>query len=154
VTEPIDALMHGDLGKALLSDVNPLFAAPVEAYAAHQKFYTGQPIEGYSQTEGAMSMLTPLFQLLGQTETGGRSGNTLVANSAQHMARSLLPPLNLAERLTSGTGTREGRQDETLYRALGAPVYQLTPGVRQSTRNSRAAARRNKRDQQAELARS
>jgi hypothetical protein len=154
VTEPIDALMHGDLGKALLSDVNPLFAAPVEAYAAHQKFYTGQPIEGYSQTEGAMSWMTPLFQMLGATETGGRTGNTLVANSAQHMARSLLPPLNLAERLTSGTGTREGRQDETLYRALGAPVYQLTPGVRQSTRNSRAAARRNRRDQQAELARS
>jgi len=154
VMEPIDALAHGDLGKALLSDINPLLAAPVEAYGAHQKFYTGQPIEGYSAPSGAMDWLTPIFQLLGQTEQGGRTGDTLVSNSAQHMARSLLPPLNLAERLTSGTGTREGRQDETLYRALGAPVYQLTPGVRQSTRNSRAAARRNKRDQQAELARS
>jgi hypothetical protein len=128
--------------------------APIEAYAAHQKFYTGQPIEGYSEVEGAMAWLTPIFDLLGQTETGGTTGAPLVAEGAQHLTRSLLPPLNLLERLTSGTGPREGRQDETLYRALGAPVYQLTPGVRQSTRNSRAADRRNRRDQQAELARS
>jgi hypothetical protein len=154
VTEPINALMHGDIGKALLSDVNPALMAPIEAYGANKKFYTGQPIEGYSAPSGAMDWLTPIFQMLGATEKGGTSGDTLVSNSAQHMARSLLPPLNLLERLTSGTGTREGRQDETLYRALGAPVLQLTPGVRQSTRNSRAADRRNKRDQQAELARS
>jgi hypothetical protein len=155
VTEPINALMEGNIGKALLSDINPLMMAPIEAYGAHQKFYTGQPIEGYSAPGGAMDWLTPIFQMLGATEKGGTSGDTLVSNSAQHMARSLLPPLNLLERLTSGTGPREGREDETLYRALlGAPVYQETPGVRQSTRNSRAADRRNRRDQQAELARS
>jgi hypothetical protein len=154
VTAPIDALMHGDLGAAVLSDMNPLFMAPIEAFGAHQKFFTGQPIEGYSAPQGAMDLFTPIFQMLGMTETGGTTGDTLVPNSAQHLLRTLLPPVNLAERLTSNEGVREGRQGETLYRALGAPVYRETPGVRQSTRNSRAAARRNARDQQAELARS
>ena len=157
VTEPIDALVHGDLGKALLSDVNPLFAAPIEAYAAHRKFYTGAPIEGYSEPHGAMSWLTPIFDLLGQTETGGTTGHTLVSNSAQHMARTLNPILNLAERLTSegdDNSVRTGRRDETLYRALGAPVYQLTPQVRESTRKTRYYARRDAAQTQAELARS
>ena len=71
VAEPLTALAGGDLGKAVLSDINPLFLAPVEALAAGKKFYTGAPISSDPRApQGAgEAMLAPLLQLLG---SGGR----------------------------------------------------------------------------------
>ena len=154
VTEPLDALMRGDWGKAGFSDINPLFLSPLEAGVTQEKTYTGAPLTGYHEAVGPMKLFTPLFNLLGGTETGGTSGNTLIDDRYSHVVRSTLPPIDFLERLMDPTGARAGRQDETLYRAAGAPVYQLTPELRESTKRSRYYDRRDQFETQAELARS
>lgn len=155
VSEPFVAASQGDWGKALLSDINPLIAAPLEAFGVRQKFYTGAPIEGYSQPEGAMAAFTPIFQMLGATETGGTSGETLVPESWQHILRTMVPTVGLAERLTSTTGTRAGRQGETILRAAtGAPVYKLTPELRQQQAQRQYFAAKDKLEAMKDLARS
>jgi hypothetical protein len=154
VAEPLEALSQGDLGRALLSNLNPIIGAPVEAFAAHRKFYSGAPVEQeYNEPSAAMKAMMPLFALLGGTQRGGESGDLLLDDRYAHVARSMLPTLNLVERLTDDSGVRAGRNDETFWRALGAPVYQLTPELRQSTRRQRYYARRDERRSQADLAR-
>jgi hypothetical protein len=155
VTEPFDALAHGEIGKALLSDINPGFLAPVEAFGFGKKVYTGAPIEGYNEDSSTvMQALSPLFALLGGAERGA-SGDWVNKNSYEHVARSLIPTLDLIERLTDTGGTRAGRQDETFYRqALGLPVYQLTDELRRSTANTEFWNRRDENALNAQLARS
>lgn len=153
VAEPFEAMASGDWGKALLSDVNPLFMAPTEAFAFNKKVYTGAPIEGeYNAPSAAMTPLLPLLSLLGGTEQGA-SGQTVVDDRYAHVARSLLPPLELLERLTTDEGTRAGRQGETWARTFGAPVLRLTPELRRSTQRGQRAERREQRQTQAQLAR-
>ena len=53
-----------------------------------------------------------------------------------HVARTLNPVQDLAERIFDTSGTRAGRQDETLMRYLGIPVRKLTPEVRANTRTT------------------
>ena len=155
VTEPFDAMARGQWGKALFSDMNPLGLAPVEAFAFNQKAYTGAPIEeNYRPPTPAMTPLMPIFKLLGGTAEGGTSGDQLLDDRYAHVARSINPVLDFIERLTDQSGTRAGRQDETLYRALGLPVYQLTPELRRSTRARQYYETRDEFDTQAELARS
>jgi hypothetical protein len=155
VADPLAALARGDLSRVGLTDINPLIMAPLEAAGFHKDLFTGAPIEGYSQPEGAMAWLTPLFNMLGQTEEGGTSGETLVGEGAQHLARSLVPPLNLLERLTSTQGVRAGRQGETLARAmLGAPAYRLTPELRKQQEQSAYYDQLDEQQAAAELARS
>jgi hypothetical protein len=153
VTEPLEALAQGDLGRALLSNFNPALAAPVEAFAAGRKFYSGAPIEQeYNEPSAAMKPLMTLFALLGGTKEGA-SGQRLLDDRYAHVARSTLPPLNLLERLTDTTGTREGRTDETWLRTIGAPVYQLTDNLRDITRRSNYYDRRDAARARADLAR-
>jgi len=153
VTEPLDALARGNWGKAGFSDINPLFLSPVESGVTQEKTYTGAPLTGYHEPQGPMKLFTPLFNMLGGTEQGGTSGNTVVDDRYAHLVRSTLPPVDFLERLMDPTGTRAGRQDETLYRAVGAPVYQLTPELRKSTKRSAYYDRQDQRQTQAELAR-
>jgi hypothetical protein len=157
VAEPFAALAQGDLGRAIGGSVNinPMIAAPMEAFAFNQKLYTGAPVEQeYNEPSNAMKPLMSLFALLGGTKTGGESGHQLLDDRYAHVARSLLPTLNLIERLTDNSGTRTGRQDETFWRTLGAPVYQLTDELRNSTRRGRYYDRRDARRTQAQIARS
>ena len=59
------------VGKAVLSDINPLFLAPAEAFGFGKKMYTGAPIEeNYSEPSRAMTPMLPLLALLGGTERG------------------------------------------------------------------------------------
>ena len=154
VAEPFEAIARGDIGKAVLSDVNPLFLAPAEAFAFNRKAYTGAPVEeNYQEPSAAMKALMPLFALLGGTETGGTSGQRLLDDRYAHVARSINPALDFVERLTDQRGTRAGRQDETMLRTMGLPVLQLTPELRASTAKSQYYTRRNERLTQAELAR-
>jgi hypothetical protein len=154
VAEPLDALAQGDLGRAILSSGNPLLTAPVEAFGVGKKFYTGGPIEQeYNEPSGAMKALLPLFALLGGTQRGGTSGDLLLDDRYAHVARTLIPQLNLAERLTDSSGTREGRTDETALRVLGLPVYQLNDNLRQSTSRGRYYDRRDAARARADLAR-
>lgn len=139
IAEPAIAASQGDWSKTLFSDVNPLFLAPVEALYMGHKAYTGAPIEGYEEVSPAMKPLQPLFQMLGLTETGGTTGNTLVDERAAHIVRSLVPPIDIAERLLPGgdpESVRSGREAETWARFFGAPVYNLTPQLRESQANS------------------
>lgn len=153
VAEPFEAMASGDWGKALLSDINPLFMAPTEAFAFNKKVYTGAPIEGeYVEPSNVMKPLLPLLAMLGGTEQGA-SGQTVVDDRYAHVARSLLPPLELLERLTVHEGTRAGRQGETWARTFGAPVLRLTPELRRQTQRSRRAEQREQRQTQAQLAR-
>jgi hypothetical protein len=154
VAEPLTAIAQGDLGRGLLSDINPLFLAPVEAFAAGKKFYTGQPIGDEPRApQGAGEQLTAaLLGLIGQTPTGA-SGQQLIDPRAAHITNSLFPPIELLNRLTGDTGTREGRQGETWARMFGAPVYKLTENMqRQQARNQRFD-RIDERQRQAQLAR-
>jgi len=156
VAEPFVALSQGDLGRAIGGSVNinPMIAAPLEAFGFNQKLYTGAPVEeNYEEPSAAMRALMPLFRLLGGTKPGGTTGHELLDDRYAHMARSTIPTLNLIERLTDNRGVREGRTDETWLRAAGAPVYQLTDPLRQSTRRRNYYARRDARRTQAELAR-
>lgn len=156
VAEPFEALAQGDLGRAIGGsiNINPMVAAPLEAFGFNQKLYTGAPVEqNYNEPTNAMKPLMWLFKLLGGTKPGGTSGDQLLDDRYAHVARSTIPTLNLLERLTDNTGTREGRTDETALRALGAPVYQLTDNLRQSTRRRNYYARRDERRTQADLAR-
>ena len=84
---------------------------------------------------------------------GGTSGRALVDDRYAHVARSLNPILEFADRLTDTSGVREGRQDETVLRALGAPVYQLTPALRRQARTSQYFEGANELETQAEIAR-
>lgn len=154
ITEPFEAAAAGQWGKALLSDVNPLFMAPTEAFGFNKKLYTGAPLEeNYREPTAAMTPLLPLLALLGGVERGA-SGEPVVDDRYAHVARSLLPPLDIIERLTDTSGTRTGRQDETFMRQfLGLPVLQLTPELRASTRRTQRAERRDQRATQAQLAR-
>jgi hypothetical protein len=153
VAEPFEAMAGGDWGKALLSDINPLGMAPIEAFAFNKKVYTGAPIEGeYIEPSTVMKPLLPLLSLLGGTEQAA-SGQTMVDDRYAHVARSLLPPLELLERLTTEEGTRAGRQGETWLRTFGAPVLKLTPELRKSTARGQRAETRERRRTQAELAR-
>ena len=86
-------------------------------------------------------------------DPGGTTGDTLLDDRYAHVARSLLPQLNLVERLTDSSGVREGRSDETLLRALGAPVYQLNQPLRQSTQTSAYYDARDAARERADLAR-
>jgi hypothetical protein len=153
ITEPFDALARGDIGKALLSDINPGIMAPVEAFGFGKKIYTGAPIEGYdTDPSGVMEGLGPLFGLLRGAERGA-SGDWVNKESYEHMARSLIPTLDLIERLTDTRGNRAGRQDETIYRqALGLPVLQLTPNLREATANTEFWDRHDAQVLQAQLA--
>jgi hypothetical protein len=154
VAEPLTALSQGDLGRAVLSDINPLFLAPVEALAAGRKFYTGQQITDEPRApQGAGEQMTAaLLGLLGQSPTGA-SGQQLIDPRAAHITNSLFPPIELLNRLTSNEGTREGRQGETMARLFGAPVYKLTENMqRQQARNQRFD-RIDERRRQAQLAR-
>jgi hypothetical protein len=99
-----------------------------------------------------MKLFTPLFSMLGQTKTGGTTGEALTSEAAQHMMRTLFPTLGLAERLTSSSGPRAGRQGETLLRTIGAPVYKLTPELRQQTLKSQYAQKRDEYESQVDLA--
>jgi len=153
VAEPFEAMAAGDWGKAMLSDVNPLIMAPIEAFAFNKKVYTGAPIEGeYNAPSNVMKPLLPLLSLLGGTEQAA-SGQTVVDDRYAHVARSLLPPLELLERLTTDEGTRAGRQGETWLRTFGAPVLKLTPELRRSTARQQRAQTREQRQTQAQLAR-
>jgi hypothetical protein len=154
VGEDVSALASGDLGKAVLSGINPLFLAPAEAYGFGKKVYTGAPIsEEYVEPQGAMKALMPLLKMLGQTETTGSGGQAMDARLA-HVLRSTLPPVDLLERLASDEGVRAGRQDETFYRQfLGLPVYQQTPEIRKSTRKTQYYDRLDESARQQQLAR-
>ena len=158
VTEPLDAMVRGEWDKALLSSGNPLFLAPLEAAALGHKVFSGASLEGYEETS-SLNPFVPLFNLLGAvtpanpTATGGTSGDTLVDKRYAHIARSLLPPWAFAEQLLDPTGRRAGRTDETIYRALGFPVRQLTPELRETERNRAYYDRRDQHESQAELAR-
>ena len=155
VAEPLTALSQGDLGRGLLSDVNPLFLAPFEAYAAGKKMYTGAPIDEMPRApQGAGEALLSLLPMLGMdTPSGGRAVNP----QAMHVANSMLPPIELLNRLLPNqegqAGVREGRESETWARMFGAPVYHLTEGVQNQTRRTNRYERMNERDRQAELAR-
>jgi hypothetical protein len=153
VAEPFTAIAQGDTAKAVLSDINPAFLAPYEAFVSGRKEYTGKQLEGYEEVSTPMTPLLPLFKLLGGTATGGTSGETVVDERYAHVARSLLPTLEWTERLMDNTGTREGRQDETWLRSAGVPVYQLTDTMRQMTEDSRYYDQLDDLDRQAELAR-
>lgn len=153
VAEPLQAVAQGEMGKALLQDVNPLFLAPYEAFITGEDAYTGRPMEGYEEPTGPMQALMPLLSLLGGTAVGGQSGDTLVDERYAHVARSILPPLDQLERFLDNDGTRAGRQDETIYRALGAPIYQLTPELRESTRRRTFFTKQEQEQRRAELAR-
>jgi hypothetical protein len=154
VAETIDAIADRDIGKAIGSNINPAIMAPLEAFAFHRKVYTGQAVDQeYNEPTNAMRGLMPLFALLGGTQRGGTSGDRLLDDRYAHVARSLLPLLNLAERLTDNSGVREGRTDETVLRSLGAPVYQLTDALRASTQRGANFDRRDAVRSQADLAR-
>src|SRR5690606_6981493 len=153
VAEPFEAIAQGEVGKALLQDFNPALLAPYEAFIRGSDVYTGRPIEGYEEPTGPMTPLLPLLQLLGATETGGRSGDTVVDQRYAHALRSLLPPLDQIERLANNSGTREGRRDETWLRNLGAPVYKLTDNLRDSTRRRQYYERRDEENERRDLAR-
>ena len=149
VTEPLDAAVRGDWGQ-IASNINPLFVAPAEAFVMKQDLYTGAPLEGYEETTDKNPFLH-LFNLLGGTETAG-SGDEVVKKSYAHIARSLIPPWDFVERVADPTGRRTGRTDETLWRALGAPVYQLNDPLRETTRNRAYYEQRDRYQTQAELA--
>ena len=148
VTEPLDAAVRGDWGQ-IASNANPLFAAPAEVMFG-KDLYTGAPIEGYEETTGKNPFLH-LFNLLGGTETAA-SGAEVVDSRYAHIARSLIPPWDFVERVADPTGRRTGRTGETLARALGAPVYKLTPELRETTRNRAYYEQRDRYQTQAELA--
>ena len=154
ITEPFDALARGDVGKAVLSDINPGILAPLEAFGFGKKIFTGAPIEGYEEDSSTvMQGLGPLFGLLGGAERGA-SGDWVNKESYEHLARSLIPTLDLIERFTDTSGNRAGRQDETFYRqALGLPVRQLTPELRRSTANTEFWNRRDQQTLEAQLQR-
>ena len=154
VAEPLTALAQGDLGRAVLSDINPLFLAPVEALAAGKKFYTGQRITDEPREPQGVGEagLGALLQLIGMGPEGA-SGQTIVDPRVAHIANSTLPPLEFLNRLTSNEGTRAGRQGETIARTFGAPVYKLTPEVQEATRRSEYYDRLDERQRQAQLAR-
>jgi hypothetical protein len=154
VGETIDQLAHGNIGQAIGSNINPLIMAPAEAFGFGRKIYTGQDInQEYNAPSKAMLPLMPLMALLGGAKRGGESGDLLLDDRYAHVARTLLPTLNLVERLTDQSGVRAGRSDETIYRALGAPVLQLTPELRASTQRSAYYDARDAARSQADLAR-
>ena len=62
IAEPFVAAGKGDWGKAVLSDINPALMAPFEAYGAKKKFYTGQPLEGYSDPRRSDGVAHPAVQ--------------------------------------------------------------------------------------------
>jgi len=156
VAEPFVALAQGDVGRATAGSVNinPAIAAPLEAFAFGRKLYTGQDInKEYNEPTAAMRPLMGLLGALGGTREGGTSGDQLLDDRYAHVLRSTIPTLNLIERLFNNEGVRTGRQDETVARALGLPVLQLTPELRESTRKGAYYDARDEMFSQADLAR-
>jgi hypothetical protein len=157
VAEPFMAAAQGDLGRAIGGSVNinPAIAAPLEAFAFGRKLYSGADIKNeYNEPSAAMAPLMKLLSIIpGATAEGGASGHQLLNDRWAHILRSTIPTLNLVERLTDTHGVRAGRQDETWYRALGAPVLQLTPELRQSTQRTNYYDARDEMFSQADLAR-
>ena len=146
------------MGQSVVVVRNPLFLAPLEVAALGHKVFSGANLEGYEETS-SLNPFIPLFNLLGAvtpanpTATGGTSGDTVVDKRYAHIARSLLPPWAFVEQLLDPTGRRAGRTDETIYRAFGLPVRQLTPELRETERNRAYYDRRDAHQTQAELAR-
>jgi hypothetical protein len=136
-TEPLQAAAEGNFGKAILSDINPAIISPLEAFGFNRKLFTGAPLEEgqYSAPNPAQEWMMPILRVLGGTSENAR-GEEVIDDRYAHVARTLNPIQDLAERITDTSGTRSDRQDETMMRYLGIPVRKLTPEVRQSTRTT------------------
>jgi hypothetical protein len=138
----------------MFADINPLFLAPFEAYSAGKKLYSQKEIGNIPEAIGGpIGALGPVLDLIGAAEQGGRSGNYLVDPRAAHVLTSTLPPLEFLQRLLDESGTRAGRQDETLLRTLGLPVQQLTPELRRQTRRGQFYDRQAARERAGAIAR-
>lgn len=152
VMEPFEKLGSGDLAGALVSDLNPLFGAPIEAFGLGRKAFSGAPIEGYERPSGAGTMaMLPLLRLIGGTEQDSQ-GNTVVDQRFAHILRSLNPVHEMADRLTPrAEGTRAGRTGETVLRLLGAPVLKLTPELQEQTQRTQRFEQREAQRRQREI---
>jgi len=158
IAEPFVAAAQGDWGKAGFSDINPLALAPIEALVTQEKTYTGAPIDGYEETSPIMRALIPLLSALpgNLTATGGESGKPLIDQRVAHLIRSLIPPVDIAERAIPGgvddESVRSGRTLETWLRNFGLPVYNLTPQLRKQQRQSEYFDQRDALEAQREIA--
>ena len=139
----------------LFSDINPALIAPYEAYSSGSDTFTGREISDIPEpVGGALGALAPLLSMIpGATAQGGRTGETLVDPRAAHLLTSTIPPLDFLQRLLDEGGVRAGRQDETVWRTLGAPVVQLTPELRAGTRQGRFYDRLDARRRERAIAR-
>ena len=132
VTEPLDAMAQGRVGQSVAVRHQPVDHGPVGGRGDRPKVFSGANLEGYEETSPIESVRPVVQPVRCDPETAG-SGQTVVDKRAAHVARSLLPPWEFAERLLDPTGKRAGRTDETIYRALGVPVRQLTDDPRVGT---------------------
>jgi hypothetical protein len=126
-----DAL-KGDFG-AMLSNVNPLFTAPLE-YASGRNFYTGQVYDEQSYSSQSGPLGTPikwLAEALGQTNTSGQ-----VSDKFANLLTSINPVQDRASRLfpalTGGDNPDKQRQLESIARYIGVPARTLTDKQRDS----------------------
>jgi hypothetical protein len=157
LAEPFVAAAEGDWGKAGFSDINPLALAPIEALITKEKTYTGAPIEGYEEASPIMRALVPLLSMLpgNLTETGGQSGKPLIDERVADLIRSLIPPVDIAERslgVSDEESVRSGRTLETWLRNFGLPVYNLTPQLREQQQRSQYFDQRDALEAQREIA--
>ena len=76
VAEPLTALAQGDLGRAVLSDINPLFLAPSRRspQARSSTPGSGSPTNPAPPQGAGEAMLAPLLSLLGWARRCQRSG--------------------------------------------------------------------------------
>ena len=115
---------RGEWDKALLSDVNPLLLAPLEAGVIGHKVFSQANLEGYEETSAAESVRAAV-----QPDRGGDpvQPDRDSGQSVRRWSTSGAPmsPGHCYHRGSSPNGCwirpgkRAGRTDETIYRALG-----------------------------------
>lgn len=148
----IEDLVSGENILRPLTNVNPIFTAPLE-FATGKDFFTGRQYDetDYRLAGPAEKPMEWLGQVLGQTRQTP-NGQTAVKESFLNALRSLNPvydrAVRLAPQVTTGGNETDAvsRQLESLARTMGFPIRTLSPQQQQS---SLQAQRYDTMDQQA-----
>jgi len=117
----------------MLSNVNPLIRVPVETLVTDRKLYTGQPFtDTPEEMDWKMLPFTPALWAMGSLQKNPEGGLPLVGERGAYAARSLFPPLQVASRLFPNENDEfnKDKQQQSMLRWLGLPVYQLNDTAR------------------------
>lgn len=129
----------------LLTAANPLFKVPFEVGVAEKNLFSGREFKenGLTEVEGDLSILGPLLDALGQTDTAG-DGSKVIDEKLAYALRQLIPPLSQSQRLFGGDPYYEDKRAQSMMNWMGLPVKQLTE--RQTTGERKRRDREAKSD--------